>query len=107
MRNDLILYIVSIVERYIRRIHEEYDNNSKHLENAVKRDSIILNLQRAFDACMALAMHIVAEKKLELPQNNIDVFALLELEGVIPSSLSKNEGFVLFPKVCCERLTKY
>ncbi|TCN19728.1 type VII toxin-antitoxin system HepT family RNase toxin [Mesobacillus foraminis] len=89
MRNELILYIVNIVERCIRCIHEIYDNNPKHLENRVKRDTIILNLQRACEGCITLAMHIVAEKKIGLPHNNMEAFNLLETGGVIPSSLSK------------------
>lgn len=34
-------------------------------------------------------MHIVAEKKLGLPQNSRDAFSLLEEDGIIPSSLSE------------------
>jgi uncharacterized protein YutE (UPF0331/DUF86 family) len=33
-------------------------------------------------------MHIVAEKKLGLPQNSRDAFSFLEDEGILPSSLS-------------------
>lgn len=89
MKNDVILNKVSIIERCIKRIHEEYENNPKHLENFTKQDSIILNLQRACEACIDLSMHIVAEKKLGLPQNSRDAFSLLEEEGILPSSLSQ------------------
>lgn len=89
MKNDVILNKVSIIERCIKRIHEEYENNPKNLENYTKQDSIILNLQRACEASIDLAMHIVAEKKLGLPQNSRDAFTLLEAEGIIPSSLSE------------------
>ncbi len=34
-------------------------------------------------------MHIVAEKKLGLPQNSRDAFSLLEDDGIIPPSLSE------------------
>ena len=89
MKNDVILNKISIIERCIKRIHEEYANNSEHLKNFTKQDSIILNLQRACEASIDLAMHIVAEKKLGLPQTSRDAFTLLEAEGIIPSSLSK------------------
>lgn len=88
MKNDVILNKINIIERCIRRIHEEYGNNPEHLKNFTKQDSIILNLQRACEASIDLAMHIVAEKKLGLPQNSRDAFTLLELENIIPSSLS-------------------
>lgn len=88
MKNDVILNKISIIERCIKRIQEEYENNPKHLENYTKQDSIILNLQRACEASIDLAMHIVAEKKLGLPQNSRDAFSLLEAEGILPSSIS-------------------
>jgi uncharacterized protein YutE (UPF0331/DUF86 family) len=89
MKNDIILNKVSIIERCIKRIHEEYENNPSNLQNYTKQDSIILNLQRACEASIDLAMHIVAEKKLGLPQNSRDAFSLIEENGIIPSSLSK------------------
>jgi uncharacterized protein YutE (UPF0331/DUF86 family) len=89
MKNDIILNKVSIIERCIKRIHDEYENNPSNLQNYTKQDSIILNLQRACEASIDLAMHIVAEKKLGLPQNSRDAFSLIEENGIIPSSLSK------------------
>lgn len=89
MKNDIILNKISTIERCINRIHEEYENNPHYLENHTKQDSIVLNLQRACEASIALAMHIVAEKKLGIPQKSQDAFTLLEVEGIIPSSLSQ------------------
>ena len=89
MKNDIILNKIKIIERCINRIHEEYENNPHYLEIHTKQDSIILNLQRACEASIALAMHIVAEKKLGIPQKSQDAFTLLEVEGIIPSSLSQ------------------
>ncbi|EWG09304.1 MULTISPECIES: type VII toxin-antitoxin system HepT family RNase toxin [Cytobacillus] len=89
MKSDVILNKVSIIERCIKRIHEEYDNNSKNLENYTKQDSIILNLQRACEASIDLAMHIIANKKLGLPQNSRDAFSILEKEGILQANLSQ------------------
>ncbi|MBT2691290.1 DUF86 domain-containing protein [Bacillus sp. ISL-47] len=89
MKSDVILNKISIIERCIKRIHEEYDNNSKNLENYTKQDSIILNLQRACEASIDLAMHIIATKKLGLPQNSRDAFSILEKEGILQPSLSQ------------------
>ncbi|KHF26793.1 MULTISPECIES: type VII toxin-antitoxin system HepT family RNase toxin [Anoxybacillus] len=89
MINDVILNKVSVVERCLKRIQEEYENNPKHLENYTKQDSIVLNLQRACEASIDLAMHIVAQKKLGLPQTSRDAFTLLEQHGIISPSLSQ------------------
>ncbi|OIJ12099.1 hypothetical protein BKP37_14565 [Anaerobacillus alkalilacustris] len=97
MKNDVILNKISMIERCIRRIHEEYADTPSNLKNYTKQDSVVLNLQRACEASIDLAMHIVAEKKLGLPQNSRDAFYFLENEGIISSSLSNKmkamEGF--------------
>jgi uncharacterized protein YutE (UPF0331/DUF86 family) len=89
MKSDVILNKATIIERCIKRIHNEYENNPDHLENYTKQDSIVLNLQRACEAGIDLAMHIVAEKKLGLPQKSQDAFSFLEKEGIPSSSLSQ------------------
>ncbi len=48
-----------------------------------------MNLQRACEASIDLAMHIVAAKKLGLPQNSRDAFKYLEEAAIIPADLSK------------------
>ncbi|MBU9722878.1 MULTISPECIES: type VII toxin-antitoxin system HepT family RNase toxin [Bacillaceae] len=89
MNNDVLLNKINIIERCIRRIHEEYGNTPANLNNYTKQDSIVLNIQRACEASIDLAMHIVAEKKLGLPQNSRDAFSLIEGQGIISTSLSK------------------
>lgn len=88
MNSDVILNKISIIERCIKRINEEYQNNPDNLKNYTKQDSVILNLQRACEASIDLAMHTIAEKKLGLPQSSRDAFSLLEIEGIISSELS-------------------
>lgn len=87
MKNDVILNKISVIERCIKRVREEYDDNPENLKNITKQDSIILNLQRACEASVDLAMHIVAEKKIGLPQNSLDAFTLLETAYILPSSI--------------------
>jgi uncharacterized protein YutE (UPF0331/DUF86 family) len=87
MKNDVILNKISVIERCIKRVIEEYDDNPENLKNITKQDSIILNLQRACEASIDLAMHIVAEKKIGLPQNSLDAFTLLETAYILPSSI--------------------
>ncbi|GAE31376.1 type VII toxin-antitoxin system HepT family RNase toxin [Halalkalibacter hemicellulosilyticus] len=88
MENNVILNKVSTVERCLTRIKDVYDNNRNNLTDFTKQDSIVLNLQRACEACIDLAMHIVATKQLGIPQNSWDAFTIIEQEGIIPSSLS-------------------
>jgi uncharacterized protein YutE (UPF0331/DUF86 family) len=88
MKNDIILNKISMIERCLQRVNEEYEDKPSNLQNFTKQDSIILNLQRACEASIDLAMHIVAEEKLGLPQNSRDAYSLIEEIGIIDAPLS-------------------
>jgi len=87
MGNDVIYNKVEIIEICLIRINEVYDNNTENLKDYTKQDSIILNIQRICEACIDLAMHIVSEKKLGIPQNSRDAFEVLCSNGIINSNL--------------------
>lgn len=72
--DDVILNKLEIIERCIRRIHVEYDGDPENLENITRQDSIILNLQRACEAAIAIAMHIVAKQGWGIPGTSRDAF---------------------------------
>lgn len=86
MANDVLLNKVAIIERCLMRIREEYLGHEAALEtDYMRQDSIVLNLQRACEAAIDLAMHVVREQRLGLPQDSRDAFTLLEKAGVIAS----------------------
>lgn len=63
--DDVTANKAASVERCIRRIRDEYAGDASNLrENLTKQDSIILNLQRACEACIDLAMHLVRVHRL-------------------------------------------
>jgi uncharacterized protein YutE (UPF0331/DUF86 family) len=88
MDNQVILNKAAIIERCIHRVQEEYAGNPDHLHQYTKQDAIILNIQRACEASIDLAMHVVAKKKLGLPQSSRDAFILLEQHHMIDSTLA-------------------
>lgn len=88
--NDVIINKAQIIDRCIIRINEEYDNNKENLKNYTKQDSIILNIQRACEACIDLAMHIVSTSKMGIPQNSREAFELLNKNKIIDDKLMKN-----------------
>ena len=90
MENDVIYNKIAIIERCINRINEVYNNNPDNLKDYTKQDSIILNIQRACEAAIDLAMHIVSEKKLGIPQNSRDAFEILNSNNIIDNRLMKN-----------------
>lgn len=88
--SDVIYNKSQIIERCIKRIHEEYEGNKENLNNYTKQDSIILNIQRACEACIDLAMHVVSIQKMGIPQRSRDAFELLEKNEVVNSALARN-----------------
>ena len=87
--NDVILNKTATIERCVKRIHEVYEGNPDTLTDYTKQDSIILNIQRACEASIDLAMHIVSERKLGVPKASREAFKLLQDAGLIDETLAK------------------
>lgn len=66
--NDVVLNKTATIEHSLKRIHEVYEGNPANLTDFTKQDSIILNIQRACEASIDLAMHIVSNRKLGVPK---------------------------------------
>lgn len=89
MADDVLLNKVAIIERCLLRIREEYLGHESALEtDCTRQDSIVLNLQRACEASIDLAMHVARKERLGLPQDARDAFTLLENANIIPSAIA-------------------
>ena len=74
----------------MQRLDEEYRGHEPELEkNLLRQDSIVLNLQRACEAAIDLAMRLVRVHRLGLPQESREAFRLLEEKGLIDNETSK------------------
>ncbi len=98
MVDDVILNKVAIVERCLARIQEEYAGDERNLRaNLTRQDSIILNLQRACEAAIDLAMALVNARRLGLPQESRHAFELLRdaglLDGELAARMARMVGF--------------
>lgn len=87
--DDIIWNKAAIIERCIRRIHEEYTADPD-LEDYTHLDALTLNIERACQAAIDLAMHVVAKQCLGVPQSSGDTFYLLERAGYISSTLRRS-----------------
>lgn len=97
---DVVYNKAQIIERCLARIDEEYAGNPDNLNNYTKQDSIVLNIQRACEAAIDLAMHVVSEYKLGLPQNSRDAFMLLHQRAIIDEQLAvKMQAMVGFRNI--------
>ena len=98
MADDVILNKAASIERCLHRIEEEYAGNEQNLVgNQTKQDAIVLNLQRACETVIDLAMYVVSQRKLGVPQDSRDAFTLLQTAGLLASDLAarmqRMEGF--------------
>src|SRR5262245_54903938 len=93
MVDDVILNKVAIVERCLTRIQDEYAGDERNLrENLTRQDSIILNLQRACEAVIDLAMALVKDRRLGPPQESRHAFELLRAAGLVDRDLARRMG---------------
>lgn len=90
MADEVVLNKAAVIERCLERITEEYEGHEDELEsNHTRQDAIVLNLLRASEAAIDLAMHEARVGKLGLPQESREAFALLERAGWIGPDLSR------------------
>ena len=96
--DDVVLAKAAVIERCIGRVREEHGGDDSHLTDDLRRqDSIILNLQRACEASIDLAMHLVRKERLGIPQDSREAFDLLAganmLDPELAASLKRVVGF--------------
>jgi uncharacterized protein YutE (UPF0331/DUF86 family) len=84
--DDVIYNKAAIIERCIRRIKEEY-SQSPDLGNPSHVDAMTLNIERACQAAIDIAMHVVAMNHLGIPQGSAEAFDLLKKAGLLEEPL--------------------
>jgi uncharacterized protein YutE (UPF0331/DUF86 family) len=87
--DDVCLNKSSIMERSLRRVLEEYQIDPS-LTQFSHIDAMTLNVERACQAAIDLAMHLVAREHLGIPQNSADAFRLLHKAGSVSESVARS-----------------
>jgi uncharacterized protein YutE (UPF0331/DUF86 family) len=85
---DVVLAKVGVIQRCLKRIRETTGLDPHSLDNIDTQDIFVLNLQRAVQASIDLAAHIVASEGLGLPETLKDNFRLLRNRGIINDSIT-------------------
>jgi len=86
--DDVLLNKAAIIERCLRRVRAEYEA-CPELNDFTHVDALTLNIERACQAAIDMAMHRVAVNRLGIPQSAGEAFTLLERAGVIPAEQAK------------------
>ncbi len=87
--DDIALNKAAIIERALRRMRQEYQANPQ-LDNYTHVDAMTLNVERACQAAIDLAMHIVARQRLGMPQSSAEAFQLIHQAGYINKELLRD-----------------
>ena len=91
MENEaVIINKYESIQRCIKRIEEEYNNQVENLYDYKKLDPIVLNLQRACEATIDIAMYVIANRKLGVHQTKKEAFIKLEENELISKEISNN-----------------
>lgn len=98
---DVVLNKIQTIERCLKRIREEYVGYEDSFEeNYTKQDSVILNLERASQATIDIATHIIKTKNLGLPNTSRELFTMLLDDGIISKNICKEmQGMVGFRNI--------
>lgn len=88
MPDDVMLNKAAVIERSLRRVLEIY-RADPDLADLMHVDALTLNVERACQAAIDLAMHVVASKHLGMPQSQADAFRLLADAGEVDRKLSE------------------
>lgn len=94
---DVVLAKVATIQRCLARIRDTTSLDPARLDDIDAQDIFILNLQRAIQASLDLAAHVVASEGLGLPERARESFSLLKNAGIIEaeaaSMMEKMTGF--------------
>ncbi len=89
MSDEVVRAKAAVIDRCLVRVRNTWGANPARLADQDVEDVLVLNLQRACEACISMAMHVVARKRLGLPQESKEAFAMLEQAGVLDPELGQ------------------
>ncbi len=98
---DVIINKIQTIEKCLIRIREEYIGYEDQFKDIyAKQDSVILNLERASQASIDIATHIIKIKRLGIPNTSRELFDILLASGIISEESCKQmQGMVGFRNI--------
>lgn len=108
MHDDVLLNKAASIERCVARAREEYNKDpATFASDFTRQDAAILNIQRACEAALDMAQHLIRRERLGVPQSASDTFELLARAGWIDSTLLKSlKGMVGFRNIAVHQYQK-
>lgn len=86
--DDVMFAKAAIIERSLKRVLDIYKQDTE-LRNLLYLDAMTLNVERACQGAIDLAMHVVAIKHLGMPHSQADAFRLLGDAHIITREMTE------------------
>ncbi|MGM0509124.1 MAG: type VII toxin-antitoxin system HepT family RNase toxin [Fusobacteriota bacterium] len=104
---EVILSKIESIEKCLKRIETKKSEENFNLDNYDTQDIIVLNLQRACQQAIDLAMYITSELALGIPKNSAQAFEKLCDKNIITvNSLKNMKSMVGFRNVAVHQYQK-
>ncbi len=104
---DVVLAKASTVRSCLTTIRQVHASDRVSLEEWMRRDLEILNLQRAAQACLDLVHHLIASNRWELPRDGGHAMSIAARHGVIDGALETTmRGVIGFRNVAVHLYTE-
>ena len=88
VETDVVLAKIATIDRCLARVADVNGARRESLLPLDVEDIVVVNLQRAVQAAIDLAAHVVATEGLGLPADLGDTFTLLEKNGYVEPALA-------------------
>jgi len=93
MDKDVVLNKLESLRRCVTRIQDKVPASSVLLrENYDLQDIIVLNLERAVQACVDIGLHLISERELPVPDTMAETFNRLKRAGIIDENTAMRMG---------------
>lgn len=87
--DEIITNKIAIIKNCLKQAKKYYKGFEREFDgDFMRQDAVILNLQRACEASIDLALRMIRLRKLGLPQDSRGAFVILEREKLLSSELS-------------------
>jgi uncharacterized protein YutE (UPF0331/DUF86 family) len=88
--DDIVINKAATIERCLRRVREVFADDERNIyADQTRQDSIVLNIQRACETAIDLAMHLVRRGRLGVPQESRAAIELLATAGSLERELGE------------------
>jgi uncharacterized protein YutE (UPF0331/DUF86 family) len=90
-QDEVVLSIAARLERYVARVHEEYNKDPATFTNDISRqEAAIMNIVRSVAAALDIGEHLIRKHKLGAPKSQLDVMDRIATAGFVTVEVADN-----------------